>query len=278
MSNKKYKIKKGTVQETLMIPLYGRKLAMDMYPDIFNDRDCQELFERVDYEFKAPGKMKAKIGAIMGATRQYDMASACRDYLKNHPNASVVNIGCGLDTTFRQVDNGTAKGYNIDFSDVIEARNELIPERERETNIAANVMDFSWFEQIDYHEEDGIVFFASGVFYYFKKEDVKKLFTAMAKQFKGGKIVFDATNATGLKSMAKTWLESADMDSVGVYFSIEDESELKAWSNDFAQVILKGYMTGYRPLDKRYGFIANCIFRFVDKTKRCQMIEIMFKE
>lgn len=122
------------------------------------------------------------------------------------------------------------------------------------------------------------MFFASGVFYYFKKEDVKKLFTAMAKQFKGGKIVFDATNATGLKSMAKTWLESADMDSVGVYFSIEDESELKAWSNDFAQVILKGYMTGYRPLDKRYGFIANYIFRFVDRTKRCQMIEIIFKE
>lgn len=158
MSNIKYKIQKGTVQETLMIPLYGRKFAMDMYPDIFNDRDCQELFEPVDYEFKAPGRMKAKIGAIMGATRQYDMASVCRDYLKSHPNACVVNIGCGLDTTFRQVDNGTAKGYNIDFSDVIAARNELIPERERENNIAANVMDFSWFEQIDYREEDGIVF------------------------------------------------------------------------------------------------------------------------
>lgn len=43
MIDTKYKIKKGTVQETLMIPLYGRKLAMDMYPDIFNDRDCQEL-------------------------------------------------------------------------------------------------------------------------------------------------------------------------------------------------------------------------------------------
>ena len=66
------------------------------------------------------------------------------------------------------------------------------------------------------------------------------------------------------------------MDSVGVYFSVEDESELKEWSTDFTQVIRKGYMTGYRSLDKRYGFVANCIFRFVDKTKRCQMIEITF--
>lgn len=34
MSNKKYKIQKDSVQETLIIPLYGRKLAMDMYLDL----------------------------------------------------------------------------------------------------------------------------------------------------------------------------------------------------------------------------------------------------
>lgn len=276
MSDAKYKIQKGTVQETLMIPLYGRKLAMDMYPELFHDKDCQELFEHIDYEFKAPGKIKTKIGALMGATRQYDMASACREYLKSHPNACVVNIGCGLDTTFRQVDDGTVKGYNIDFPDVIKARNELLSDRERETNIAADVMDFSWFEKIDYREEDGIVFFASGVFYYFKKEEVRKLFVAMAEHFKGGRLVFDATNATGLKSMAKTWLEPSEMENIGVYFCIEDESEIKEWSKNFKQVVRKGYMTGYRPLDKRYGVLTNCLFRFLDHSKRCQMIEITF--
>ena len=40
----KIKIEKGTVQETLLIPLYGRKYAMDLYPDIFMDHDCQTLF------------------------------------------------------------------------------------------------------------------------------------------------------------------------------------------------------------------------------------------
>ncbi len=40
MSGKKYKIEKSTVQETLLIPLCGRKLAMDMYPDLFQDKDC----------------------------------------------------------------------------------------------------------------------------------------------------------------------------------------------------------------------------------------------
>lgn len=278
MKDKKYKIQKDTVQETLLIPLYGRKRAMDLYLDLFQDKECQALFERIDYDFQEQGKIKAKIGALMAATRQFDMASICREYLKHHPKACVVNLGCGLDTTFRQVDNGAAKGYNIDFPDVIEARNALLPPAEREHNIAANLMDFSWFEKIDYKEEEGIVFFASGVFYYFKKEDVRKLLGAMAAHFKGGKLGFDATNAVGLKSMAKTWLEPSEMKKIDVYFSLEDEKELEEWSGQFLKVERKGYMTGYRALDKRFGALVNWLFRFLDNSKRCQMIEITFEK
>ena len=71
--------------------------------------------------------------------------------------------------------------------------------------------------------KDGAIFFASGVFYYIKTEDVKNLFCALAKRFPGGKIVFDATTAKGLKNMLKTWLKDADMQTVGLYFSVEDE-------------------------------------------------------
>lgn len=274
----KYKIEKGSVQETLLIPLYGRKMAMDQYPDLFADTECQSLLESIDFDAPHMSGIKAKIGALMAATRQYDMAEGCRNYLKDHPNAAVVNLGCGLDTTFYQVDNGTAKGYNLDFPDVIRARNELLPPREREYNVPCDLNDISWFNAIDYRTEDGAVFFASGVFYYFKAEDVRRLFTAMAEHFPGGKLIFDATNAKGLKNMLKTWLEPAQMKNVGLYFSVEDETELLSWSDRFISVIRKGYMTGYRPLDKRYGILANTIFRFGDASKMCQVIEISFKQ
>lgn len=93
----------------MLIPLYGRKLAMDMYPGLFSDRDAQKLLEQIECEFDMQSKLKRKIGAIMGATRQYDMACVCREYLETHPKACVVNLGCGLDITFRQVDNGSAR-------------------------------------------------------------------------------------------------------------------------------------------------------------------------
>ena len=273
----KIKIEKGTVQETLLIPLYGRKYVMDLYPDLFMDHDCQALFDRID--FTVPDNMKGmlgNIGCIMGATRQYDMASACRAYLKAHPNACVVNLGCGLDTTFRQVDNGKAKGYNLDFPDTIAIRNELLGTREREFNIACDLNDISWFDQIDFRPEDGIVFFASGVFYYFKMTDVEKLFAAMAEHFPGGKLVFDATKKKGLKSMLKTWLKGFEMKDINVYFSVDDVHTLKEWSGHISSAVSNPYLTGYRPLDKRYGFITNIVFRYLDRSKMCQIIELKF--
>ena len=271
----KYNISKGSVQETLLIPLYGRKVAMDLYPDLFSDADCQRLFYSIEFEAPKMSPIKAKIGAIMATTRQQDMAAVCRDYLKDYPKAAVVNLGCGLDTTFSQVDNGTAVGYHVDFPDVIKIREELIPAKERQYNLACDLTDHSWMDAIP--TEDGAVFFASGVFYYIKTEDVRRLFCALAKRFPGGKIVFDATTAKGLKNMLKTWLKDADMQTVGLYFSVEDEKELSAWSADFSSVVRKGYMTGYRNLDKRYGLIANTIFKLVDKSSMCQVVEIEFK-
>ena len=270
-------IPKGSVQETLLIPLYGRKMAMDLYHDLFSDGDCRELLDKIDFEAPKMFGIKAKIGAVMAATRQYDMAEVCREYLEDHPNAAVVNLGCGLDTTFSQVDNGTAVGYHLDFPDVIKVRNELLPAKERQYSVSCDLTDHSWFDAIDFKPEEGAVFFASGVFYYIKAEEIRSLFCAMAKRFPGGKLVFDATNAKGLKNMLKTWLKPSEMENVGLYFSVDSVQDLASWSERFGSVTRKGYMTGYRELDKRYGLIANTIFRFGDRSNMCQVIEIEFK-
>ena len=39
----KFKIEKNTVQETLIIPLYAKKLVMDLYPQLFNDKVAAKL-------------------------------------------------------------------------------------------------------------------------------------------------------------------------------------------------------------------------------------------
>ena len=99
-----------------------------------------------------------RFGSLEVAMRQNDLAFEVRDYLKSHPNAAVVNLGCGLDSTGKSCDNGSCKIYNLDFPDVIAVRNELLPAGEREENIPCDLNDTAWFSKID--ASGGAIFFA----------------------------------------------------------------------------------------------------------------------
>lgn len=259
----KYKIEKNTVQETLIIPLYARKLCTELFPEIYRDELAIELLAALDYDFSGLERQSQNnmyvFGALEVAMRQMDMASEIREYLKEKPRAAVVNLGCGLDQSGRNLDNGLCKIYNLDLPSVIEVRNQLLPAGEREVNMACDLNDFSWMEKIDASE--GVIFFAAGVLYYFQREDAKKLITEMAARFPGGRLVFDSCGKLGLKMMLKTWIKQAKIKDVGAYFYVADlKKDLKGWEHIKASA--KGYMTGYSHLDYK---TIKPLFRFMAK-------------
>lgn len=258
----KYHIERNTVQETLVIPMYGRMKSSQLYPFLFKDDGAARLMSRIDYDFSSlesnSRNAMQRFGFLEVAVRQYNLAWEVRDYLKTHPNAAVVNLGCGLDDTGRHCDNGTCKIYNIDYPDVIEVRNDLIPPGAREVNIACDLNDTSWFQAID--ASGGAVFFASGVFYYFLRSQVQKLVTAMAAAFPGGRLVFDAANRTAVKLMLKTWVKYAKIKDVGAYFSVEDaQTELSPWTKE-SKVSSRNFMLGYNDLKDPS---VSGLFRFI---------------
>jgi O-methyltransferase involved in polyketide biosynthesis len=110
-----------------------------------------------------------------------------------------VNIGSGLDTTFSRVDNGSIYWYNFDLPEAIEFRRTLIHDSERNVLIPMSVFDFTWFEKINFESEKGILFIAAGAFYYFKKDEIKRLFCTMGEQFSNGMMVFDAESKAAVK-------------------------------------------------------------------------------
>ncbi len=276
----KYKIEKNTVKETLIIPLYARKMCTELFPELYRDETSVRLIEKIDYDFSDASKkadsLMQRFGFLEVAMRQNDIAFEIRDYIKEHPDAAVVNLGCGLDNTGRDCDNGRIKIYNLDFPDVIAVRNELLPPGEREQNIECDLNDTKWFEKID--SSGGALFFASGVFYYFLSEEVRKLASAMAKAFPGGRLVFDAAGKQAVKLIAKTWLKGAKIKDVGAYFSVSDaEGELSAWSGRLA-VSRRGYMLGYNDLkDPSVGAFFRLLARLGDNVMKMQIVRLDFK-
>ena len=261
----KFKIEKNTVQETLIIPLYARKRCSELYPSLYRDETALRLIDEIDYDFsvleKKSQSLTRRFGFLEVAMRQNDLAFEVRDYLKAHPGAAVVNLGCGLDSTGRVCDNGQCKIYNLDFPDVIQIRDHLLPAGEREENIPCDLNDPSWFGQID--ASGGAVFFASGVFYYFLNEQVRALVQGMAGAFPGGRLVFDAANEKSLKLLLKTWLKDAKIQDVGAYFAVSDAvQELSPWSNRL-RVSSRGYMLGYHDLNDPS---VSGFFRFLAKV------------
>ena len=275
----KYSIEKNTVQETLVIPVYARKMCSELYPRLFYDETAFRLIEQVDYDFsvleKRSGSLMQRFGFLEAAMRQNDLAWEVRDYLREHPNAAVVNLGCGLDDTGRSCDNGTCKIYNLDFPDVIAVRDTLLPAGEREENIPCDLNDTAWFSKID--ASGGAVFFAAGVFYYFLAPQVKALVLAMAEAFPNGRIVFDAAGKKAVKLMLKTWIRQAKIQDVGAYFSVEDaKTELSAWS-DSLRVSSRGYMLGYNDLKEPS---VSGFFRFLarvgDSSMKMRIVRLDF--
>ena len=275
----KHKIEKNTVQETLVIPLYSRKLCTELYPNLFQDETAVRLIDQIDYDFSEVEKnshsLMQRFGSLEVAMRQYDLAFEVRDYLKDHPNAAVVNLGCGLDGTGRSCDNGSCKIYNLDLPDVIAVRNELLPAGEREENIPCNLNDTEWFSQID--ASGGAVFFASGVFYYFLTEQVKALVQKMADAFPSGVLAFDSANRTAVKMIAKTWLKSAKIRNVGAYFVVSAApKEIGAWDSRL-QVTSRGYMLGYNDLkDPSVSGFFRFLARVGDRVMKMQIVRIKF--
>ncbi len=274
----KYHIEKNTVQETLVIPLFGRLVCSERFPELFSDPEAKRICDSLDYDFAEKRKKMESpaglFGALEVAQRQYDLRCEVEAYLKEHPKASVVNLGCGLDDTFRKCDNGLCRGYNIDLPDVIDIRNELLPAVEREQNLSCDLNDDSWMDRID--ASCGAAFFAAGVFYYFKTEEVRKLFAAMAARFPGAVLIFDSCNERGAKLMRKTWLKEAGITDVSAFFSLEDEAELKGWSDRFVSVTAKSYMRGYRDIYKNVGAFHKLMIRFCDGLVKMKIIKIVF--
>ena len=275
----KIRIEPNTVQETLIIPLFARKICSEHFPALFSDPEAERLCKRLDYDFASKEKRMTGTAGLFGALevaqRQYDLLWEVKAYLSAHPDAAVVSLGCGLDDTFRRADNGTCRGYDLDLPDVIAIRDTLLPAGEREEHIACDLNDFSWMDRID--GSRGAVFFASGVFYYLETVAVRRLFTELAKRFPGGVLAFDSCNRRGAKMMTKTWLKEAGIRDVRALFSLEDPSELCTWSEDFAAVSDRSYMRGYRDIYPDLGFAHHMLMRFCDGIVNMRIVKIEFK-
>ena len=112
-------ITRGSVQETLMLPLWGRAFKTKRDKPRLIDEKAVEIVNRVDYDFSTIEQTQSQHGWV---ARSLHTDKLARAFIERHPRATIVNLGCGMDTTFSRVDNGKITFYELDFPDVIALR------------------------------------------------------------------------------------------------------------------------------------------------------------
>lgn len=188
--NGKVKIELGEVQKTLLIPLFGRAKEYEKPVALVKDKYAKEIIEKIDYDFEAAFSRVPFQFTLNCVIRAHHIDTALLRVIEKHPNATIVNLGAGLDTTFHRVDNGKIFWYDLDLPDSIYLRRRLIPESDRNKFISKSVFDTSWFKDIKIRGSK-VFFISAGVLVYLKEPEIQRLFLEMIPEFPGGEIMFE---------------------------------------------------------------------------------------
>ena len=83
----------GTVQETMLGPLWARAKYSKLYPEILDDKRSSEIITKIDYDFS---KIQEYLGEWRGIgllVRAKNFDNAVIKYIEKFPEATIVNVG-----------------------------------------------------------------------------------------------------------------------------------------------------------------------------------------
>jgi len=262
------------VSETLLIALWGRAKVSKEDNPVLKDSKAIEIVENlIEYDFERLDKHLQKYTNVVWLIRARMYDDTIRRFTVEHPKATIVNLGAGLDTTFFRVDNDSLKWYDLDLPDVIEIRKKIMPETDRMKCIAKSLMDTSWMEDIK-DIKDGILFFSGGVLEYFEETETKKLLSELADRFHGGEIVFD-TMSSFMVAQGNKLIKDSGIENAFMKWGIDDPKAISKW--DSRITVLESYPLFSRTENKDYwGQDVVTAMDIIDKTNGACIVHLKF--
>ena len=176
------------VAETALMTLNVRAHQACRTDAIIDDPMAIRLADAIDYDFDKFGRKGQEM-----ALRSLAFDRCAIQYLTQHPQATVIALAEGLQTSFWRLDGALLdarfRWLSIDLPPIIELRQRLLPSTPRITNLAQSVLDYTWMEQVD--TNSGVFITAEGLLMYLQPKDAMGLITKCASRFSGGQMVFD---------------------------------------------------------------------------------------
>jgi O-methyltransferase involved in polyketide biosynthesis len=135
------------IKETLLLTLYTRAMDSRSKQPLLGDKKAEEIVQQIDYDFH---KLKVPQKESFGGAIRAKMPDVCTaEYLADHPDATVLDLGCGLDSRRERVNPPrSVRWFDIDYPDVIELRRHFYTADAGYQMIGASLTDPTFLDAV----------------------------------------------------------------------------------------------------------------------------------
>src|ERR1700757_569114 len=183
--------------QTMLATLYGRALDAEARNPILGDEMAKELVSRIDYDWLKTSIKPRTASSVTVRSAHFDNWAA--QFLAAHDQATVLHVGCGLDTRVFRLDPGSGVvWYDIDYPNVISLAQQLFPRRDHHHLVPSSATDPAWLQTIP--ADRPTLLLAEGVLPYLTEDDSVGLLRRVVDRFPSGELQFDAYSQFGINA------------------------------------------------------------------------------
>ncbi len=182
--------------QTMLATLYAKALDADLPHSMLHDRWAKEAVAQIDYDWSKTTITPRNAPSVSMRSAHFD--AWLRRFLAAHPRATVLHLGCGLDSRFFRVNPGPeVQWYDVDYPEVMALREQLYPDADRYHLVASSVSDPAWLAHIP--GDRPAVMVAEGLTMYLTERDGTGLLRRVVDRCPSGELHFDAFNSLGIR-------------------------------------------------------------------------------
>ncbi|MEE0902006.1 MAG: class I SAM-dependent methyltransferase [Methanobrevibacter sp.] len=214
------------VEKTMLLTLFAKAKHSQQKNHKFYDSKAIEVISKVDYDFSSAEKDKLmQLGTI---ARTIVLDEMVGDYIKAHPECTIVNIASGMDTSFNRLDNGKINWYNVDLENSARYRLQYIEDSERVKTLAYSAMDPNWASEIKIRNDT--LFIVEGLTMYLNQKDVEDIINIIDANFDKCSVFMEIMPPISVKNTKEESVEETDSKFI---WGVEKGSEILKFNDNF---------------------------------------------
>ena len=185
------------VEQTAFLTEYARALDSGWPRPILGDKLAAGVVAEIDYDFAGFGVQTSVV--CQTALRAKMLDDRVRAFIRQHPDAVVVDLGAGLDSGFYRVDPPpSVDWYSVDLPGILAVRDAVLPANPHSHTVPVSLAEKRWPETIP--ADRPTVLIADGLFAFLTEEVIIDIFRRITEYFGSGELAFNDYGRIGWMS------------------------------------------------------------------------------